>query len=335
MKKLLLIFCVTAFSSTVFGQPINWTNGSGDGLWTTQDNWDAGFSPDFPGDEGVFDGNISSADCTITGNQTIGLMTAGVGGADYEGTITIQSGASLTTTGPRWAAIGWTKKCTLTVEAGASFTTQSHLWLAFQPGAKSYINLYGTINVGEMFGVNFENAGDASEKEALVTIYNGGLLNLAQLTGSGSSPVNSFNGAVADGSVVVLGGGTIQLPGDRTADFAAYVAAGKIVTPGGTAVISYDAVADLTTVGSNADILSNKEFNAFQFEVYPNPSSDVINIRAKSPISKIKLHNVLGQVVTEKNETSSIDISDLSAGYYFLRAEDNSGNIGTKKIIKK
>ena len=92
MKKLLLILLVTTFSYSVFAQPIVWTNGNGTGLWTDQDNWDAGFSPDFAGDEGVFDGSISSADCLVTGDQTIGLMTAGVGGGDYEGTITMQWG---------------------------------------------------------------------------------------------------------------------------------------------------------------------------------------------------------------------------------------------------
>lgn len=333
MKKLLLILVVTSLSSSVFGQAIVWTNGVGDGLWTTQGNWNSGFSPDFPGDEGVFDGNTSSASCTITGNQTVGLLTAGVGGADYEGTITIQAGSSLTTTGARWAAIGWTKKCTLVVEAGASFTTQSHLWLAFNPGAKSNIELYGTINVGQMFGVNFENKADANSF-CLLNVRNGGLLNLAQLTGAGASPNNSFNGNTANGSLAIYGGGTVSITGDRTGDFSAYVAAGKIVTPGGTAVIAFDAVANKTTVTSTAAPLSIQDFNAFQFDVYPNPTTSEINISSKVPVSKVTLHNVLGQTVIELNNTSRIDTSSLNSGYYILKAEDVDGNIGTKKIIK-
>jgi hypothetical protein len=334
MKKLLLLLVVATFGISAFGQPIGWTNGNGTGLWTDQDNWDAGFSPDFPGDEGVFDGNISSADCLITGNQTVGLLTAGVGGADYEGTITIQSGGSLTTTGPRWAAIGWTRKCTLVVEAGATFTTASHLWLAFNNGAKSYIDLYGTINVGEMFGVNFADNGGTADKEALLTVHNGGVLNLAQLTGAAASPTNSFNTSVADGSLSILGGGTVNLPGDRTGDFAAYVTAGKIVTPGGNAVITYDAVADLTSVTSNAAPLSSKDFNTLNFEVYPNPTTSLITVKSKTPISKINLYNILGHNIIEEQNTSKIDISNLSSGYYLLKAEDAQGNVGIKKVLK-
>ena len=341
MKKLLLILFCLSIGGSSFAQPIVWTNGNGTNVWTDDDNWDAGFYPAFPADEAVFDGTASSADCVINGDVEVGLLTAGVGGGDYDGTITITSGSSLKTTAQRWAAIGWTKRAALVVEAGASFTTFEHLWLAWQVDTKSYIDLYGTINVSAMFGINFAGR-TQNTSDCKFIIYNGGWLNLAQL-----HPTDSFRGDVSIGSLSVLGGGKItlnpdlNLPGgatdpgnDRTAIFTQYYTDGKIVTPGGNAVITWDATTGITTVESDAAVLSTKDFEAFQFEVYPNPASSEINIRAKSPISSIKLHNALGQVVLEKNDTYSIDISELSAGYYFLRAEDASGNIGTKKIIK-
>ena len=49
----------------------------------------------------------------------------------------------------------------------------------------------------------------------------------------------------------------------------------------------------------------------------------------------MKLYNTLGQIVIEKSGMSRINISKLSAGYYVLKVQDDSGQIGVRKIIKK
>ena len=332
MKKLLLLVLATCLTTASLAQ-INWTNGGGTGFWNDDSNWDSGFYPDFPGDEAVFDGNVSSDNCIVSENQTVGLFTAGVGGADYEGVLTVKSGVTLETTGSRWAAIGWTKKMTMVIESGATFKTTSHLWLAFNPGAKSFVELHGTIEVGQMFGVNFEAKGDANS-EAKLRIYDGGHLKLAQLTGAAASPNNSFNGTISENSVEVLAGGKITLPGDRTGDFNAYISAGKIITPGGNAVVTYDANEDLTTVTSDAP-LSTESFNSLNFEAYPNPSSDVVYISSKSTITKVTVRNILGQSVLQTKNTATLNIANLQSGIYLVSVEDETGNTGTKKIIKK
>lgn len=332
MKKLLLLVFVGMLATSSFAQAIVWTNGNGTGVWDDDGNWDAGFYPSFPGDEVTFNG-ASADNCAVNGAQTVGLFTGGNGDADYEGVLTITSGSSLETTGSRWAAVGWTRKMTLVVESGATFKTLSHLWLGFNPGAKSFIELHGTIEVGQMFGVNFEAKGNA-DSEAKLKIHNGGHLKLSQLTGSGASPNNSFNGTIADGSVEILAGGKITLVGDRTGDFNDYVTMGKIITPGGSADISYDATADLTTVTSTA-ALSTESFSKFNFGVYPNPTANEVSISSSSKISKITLRNILGQNVFEAKNTNRVSIANLKSGYYLMTVEDEDGNTGTRKIIKR
>jgi photosystem II stability/assembly factor-like uncharacterized protein len=78
------------------------------------------------------------------------------------------------------------------------------------------------------------------------------------------------------------------------------------------------------------------------FEIFPNPSSDLITIQFEDissfPLSLI-VRNQLGQVVMERqifNTNSSISIHHLSPSVYYLelRADDGSP-LGTQKLIKK
>ncbi|TNJ44890.1 T9SS type A sorting domain-containing protein [Tamlana fucoidanivorans] len=334
MKKQVLFLMTLVLSISMTFAQHNWTNGSGNNKFEDDGNWDVGYYPQFGVDEAIFDGNTSNADCVVTQAHTFGLFTAGVG-SDY-GTITIKSGGSIETTDGRWAAIGWTTQANLVVEPNATFKTKSHLWLAFNPGAKSYIDCWGTIEVGEMFGVNFEGLADANS-DCRLTVRNGGLLKLAQLKGDDNDPAStkSFNGAVSDDALEVMGGGKVTIVGDLTAVVNDYVTKNKIVAPGGSVVVAYDAVADLTEITSTAAPLSVKDFSSFDFQVYPNPSSNVISIQSKSAVANIKLYNMLGQQVLERFESASINVSKLNSGYYILKAQDESGNLGVKKVLIK
>lgn len=59
------------------------------------------------------------------------------------------------------------------------------------------------------------------------------------------------------------------------------------------------------------------------FSVYPNPTSDVLNIKASQDIDNVTVFNLLGQNVASftKNEitNSSIDLSELSKGLYLVK----------------
>lgn len=78
------------------------------------------------------------------------------------------------------------------------------------------------------------------------------------------------------------------------------------------------------------------EKEAFRFEVYPNPTRNLLQIKGNNP-SVVRLFNTSGKLVIEKpvNENNgSLSLEKLPAGLYFLRIISPDGN-STVKIIKE
>ncbi len=78
------------------------------------------------------------------------------------------------------------------------------------------------------------------------------------------------------------------------------------------------------------------ENNSVQFEILPNPTTGIFFIRSSERIASIKIVNVLGGTVWNKNEGSNsaqIDISNLSQGSYFIKVTGENGNETTRKLI--
>jgi hypothetical protein len=73
----------------------------------------------------------------------------------------------------------------------------------------------------------------------------------------------------------------------------------------------------------------------FKFDAYPNPVSNEILIDTDINWNKISIVDALGQTHYSSNLVSSIDVSHLASGAYFLIAIDNLGNTVKRKFIKK
>ncbi|WP_445159394.1 T9SS type A sorting domain-containing protein [Mesohalobacter salilacus] len=84
--------------------------------------------------------------------------------------------------------------------------------------------------------------------------------------------------------------------------------------------------------------LSINDFDANEFTSYPNPTSDVWNIKSKNVnISKIEVFNTLGRLVKEvsvNDLNAEINASDLSSGIYFAKVTSESKST-TLKLIKE
>jgi hypothetical protein len=90
----------------------------------------------------------------------------------------------------------------------------------------------------------------------------------------------------------------------------------------------------LLTVNS---VLSNNSYNISKAMLYPNPTSNVLNIESVGNIQTIAIYNVLGQEVMnrETNGTSvSLDVSGLNAGIYVVKTMID-GNVSSTKFIKE
>ncbi len=71
------------------------------------------------------------------------------------------------------------------------------------------------------------------------------------------------------------------------------------------------------------------------YHIYPNPTSGVLYIESKLPISQISVFTILGQSIERKQNTNQIDLSKAEAGVYILNIEDENGNSQTHKIVKE
>ncbi|XMO85930.1 T9SS type A sorting domain-containing protein [Algibacter sp. AS12] len=78
---------------------------------------------------------------------------------------------------------------------------------------------------------------------------------------------------------------------------------------------------------------NNLEFES-GFKIYPNPTSDVINIESSHPIDKINMYNLLGKKVLSVNNTNRVALDGLPVGIYLINVQYNNAMITEKVIIK-
>ncbi|MFA7688397.1 MAG: T9SS type A sorting domain-containing protein, partial [Moheibacter sp.] len=71
--------------------------------------------------------------------------------------------------------------------------------------------------------------------------------------------------------------------------------------------------------------------------LYPNPTTGIINLQTQQKVNSVSVYNLMGQKVSYSlnKEKTSIDISNLSGGIYFVEVILNDKTIKRHKIIKK
>ena len=75
-----------------------------------------------------------------------------------------------------------------------------------------------------------------------------------------------------------------------------------------------------------------------QLSVFPNPTSDIINIKANINlvINKLYIYNLNGRLLKESTtDLNKINISELSKGIYLLKVVSNEDKTAVFRIIKK
>ena len=73
-------------------------------------------------------------------------------------------------------------------------------------------------------------------------------------------------------------------------------------------------------------------------KVFPNPTTDILNITSSETISEIEIVNVMGQVVKriEVNGDNAIcDVEDLKAGVYVVKVSRITGEVEDLKLVKE
>ena len=88
----------------------------------------------------------------------------------------------------------------------------------------------------------------------------------------------------------------------------------------------------VTTTGT----ASAEKFFTENFNMYPNPTTDVLNIASKneSEVKEIAITDLTGKKVKSIQNTTTINVSDLASGTYLIDITTDKGK-GTSKFVKK
>ncbi len=109
-----------------------------------------------------------------------------------------------------------------------------------------------------------------------------------------------------------------------------------VLNPGQTIVLSYlqGMMPNGTVYRFLRQPLSIEDFSKVDFQIYPNPALDYLNIKTQSTNYNVTIYNSLGQKVNATLSENRIDISNLSDGIYFIKIETETGS-AARKFIKQ
>lgn len=100
---------------------------------------------------------------------------------------------------------------------------------------------------------------------------------------------------------------------------------------------SGSAYIDRIAINNEGGVLSTKDDVKIiknMLSIYPNPTSDILNIKTDSKINSVSVVDITGKKVNVKLEDGKIDVRSLPAGIYLINVETKDG-ISTEKFIKK
>jgi len=82
--------------------------------------------------------------------------------------------------------------------------------------------------------------------------------------------------------------------------------------------------------------LNEYKFTHPKFFIYPNPFSNVINIKSDSEYKTIYIYNIFGVFIRKYEDSpNTIDLSDLSSGLYLIKIHFNNESEKVIKLLKK
>ncbi len=97
---------------------------------------------------------------------------------------------------------------------------------------------------------------------------------------------------------------------------------------------------NILAVFGNVSNLSVEDTNTVQtskrslLSIFPNPTSDILNIKTDSKINAVSVVDMTGRKVDVKLDGNKVDVRNLSVGAYLINVETKEG-ISTEKFIKK
>ncbi|MFZ9028774.1 MAG: T9SS type A sorting domain-containing protein [Crocinitomicaceae bacterium] len=147
-------------------------------------------------------------------------------------------------------------------------------------------------------------------------------------------PANNYADAL-NGAYVM----DIPASGDFTVTVTgAELTAGLIVQYGFSILGVVANPADEQTLGSiiiEPSTIGFGELEVNNVSVYPNPTSEILNIANATDFDSYSIVSLDGKTVSEGSVKNSIEVSALIEGVYLINLIDKAGNSTTKRFIKK
>jgi lysophospholipase L1-like esterase len=73
--------------------------------------------------------------------------------------------------------------------------------------------------------------------------------------------------------------------------------------------------------------------------VYPNPVSNVLNVKSKSIVKSVNIYAMDGRLLLSKNNIKDmsfeVDVTDLPSGIFIMQVLDENNSTSTRKVLKK
>lgn len=207
-----------ASATTVWNPAANGISPPAVGDWGDVNNWTNGL-PD-AADKAVF--NVPGAAEAQVSGLFSGMQIVQGDGNDG-GVLRVLNGGSLSTKSDSWSAVGYNNVAHAIVETGGTYSFGQHAWIGLNDGAVGTLDINGgTVTVGAMLGLGWGQA----TSQGFVNVNDGGLLDLFQLHGDGSS-------SIKHGSLLSINGtGRVTLPGNYEGVIQKYVDNGLIAGNG-------------------------------------------------------------------------------------------------------
>lgn len=310
-------------------------------------------------------GCIGSAVSTVTVNArpVVSLLAGGAicSGASYTmvasgaTTYTYSSGSavvsptatttySVTGTNTLGCVSSNTATTTVTITAGPSLTVNSG---AICPG--------GSFTMTPTGGTTYTyTGGSAVVSPTSNATYTVSSTNVAGCIGSAVSTVtvnaNPSVTALASNTLICVGNSAVLTASTTATSYAWNTGATTMsisVSPTVTTTYTVN-VTDVTTCSSSAVVTVNvstctgiNEQVAYNVNVYPNPTTGVLNITLTSELTKnstLEIYDAIGKlIVTEvlSNELNTFNLSNLSNGIYTFKVLNNANMVKLGKLIKQ
>lgn len=87
--------------------------------------------------------------------------------------------------------------------------------------------------------------------------------------------------------------------------------------------------------GKSNATLNVKDVKTIDVNIYPNPTTDFVNVKTKEDVVSMTLFSIDGRKLAETYKENKINLSSYSSGVYFLNIVLKDGTTFKHKIIKK